>query len=488
MNATADYFCSSENQYGGIQYSDDSGAVWEVLDLRFDETRILGGYLACTRFLREIPKEWNRTTNLLSLYPRSENVARLGPGDPLIELCLKTPGCRLNPVFGLFRPMATARSFTKSSLTREMPQCHEKTRRTEDEWGAQKPELAIHPVSFDLGRVVSIPEQSLEESIIHEIRIKRPKKILISTMILSPHILGEVDQWMVRHPDAEAWVFFSYNMQALEAGFPENFQVQSKRIHLFPVFQTPEAEDSYHIKGMALEGADQSLWLYSVNLRRFREEKLVDRIFELKGPHPYQSFARILETVLNQQCRERHYAACTSELRFGVNSENGKRIANWIEESCAHPIPVQNRVAQQPANLLFRGGVSSIEDQIIEWIQNSKKTIRVSSHILNDSDISAALIQASKRGVGIDILVGTESEGKWALYQDEHFKIHYRTRETGRISHAKFMLFDDDLAVWGTGNFTRTAMDNPWELFLATKESRFLKMLMDYFEQTKGPN
>jgi hypothetical protein len=484
MNAQADYFCSSENQYGGIQYADAAGTVWEVLDLHFDETRILGGYLACTRFLREIPKEWNQAPRLLYLYPKSEQVARLAPGDPLIELCLKTPGCRLNPVFGLFRPIATIRSFMKPSLTRQMPECKEKTRRTEDEWNSQKPDSAIHPVSFDLGGVVSIPEQSLEESILHEIKTKNPKRILMSTMILSSHILGEVDRWMVSHPESEAWIFFSYNMQALESGFPENFQLQSKRIHLFPVFQTPTAEDSYHIKGMALEGADQSLWLYSVNLRRFREEKLVDRIFELKGKVPFDSFAEILDSVWTQQCRERRYSACTGELRFGIKSENGERIEHWLDESCAHPL--QSKVASQP--LLFRGGVSSIEDQIIGWIQGAKKEIRVSSHILNDSEISEELVRASRRGVEIEILVGTDSDGKWALHGNEHFKIYFRTRETGGIAHAKFMVFDRELAIWGTGNFTRTAMDNPWELFLATKEPPFLKMLADYFEKNRKLN
>ncbi|NDG85639.1 MAG: hypothetical protein EBX52_11480 [Proteobacteria bacterium] len=482
LNSRADYFCSSESRFGGIQYSDASGTVLEVLDLQFDETRILGGYLACTRLIEQMPKEWNRTTTLVYLYPKSEQVVRLGPGDPLIDLCLQTPGCRLNPLFALFRPLATAKSILKPSLTRELPQCQEKPRRTEDDLGRSTPESAIRPVTVAPGRVIELPENNLEQEILGEIRSKEPSRILISTMILSAHILGEIDQWMVEHPEAEAWIFFSYTMQALEAGFPENFILKSKRIHLLPVFPTPDAEDSFHIKGMALEGKERGLWLYSVNLRRFREEKLIDRIFELKGGVAFDSFAKILESVLVQQCQGRRYAACTSELRFGAGTPRGKRIAGWVDDACAHPFPSPR--TDEP--LLFRGGVSSVENQILDWIKGAKKSIRVSSHILNDSPVSAELVRAKSRGVSIEILVGTESDGKWVEQEGAGFRVHYRTRETGGISHAKFMIFDDELAVWGTGNFTRTAMDNPWEIFLASRDPGFTGMLLGYFDKVKS--
>ena len=478
--AFGSFFCSSESKHGGIQYEDASKVAWELLDLTFEQSPVAESYLSCTRFLESIPKSWNESVKLLPLYPVEKRVARLGLSDPLIELCVKTEGCRINPIYGIFRPGKWLESYRKPALTDALPQCSKKPFRSEDALDEEGSEVRLEPADLEIGKVTSLPEANLEEHLIHSLETKKPKRVFLSTMILSLHILEAVDQWALKNPKTEIWAFFSHNIQALETGFPSAYQPKAPNLRLFPVFKTPDADDSYHIKGLAYEGTEKSVEILSVNLRRFREEKVADRVIELKGENAYSSFVSILDSVLDQQCSNLRYLDCSNQLRFGLDSERSKKVKGWIQNACAHrftpPKPLRP--------VLYRGGGTSLEEQLVDWISSAKKTIEVSSHILKNTRIFQALESAAEKGVKVQILAGTDlhSKGGRNITASE-LPITLQTREMGVTSHAKFILIDRELAVWGTGNFTKTGLSNPWEIFLATRNQAFLSVLSSYLAE-----
>jgi hypothetical protein len=477
--ARAGFYCSDESRFGGLLFDDGAGVAWEVLDFRFEESRLVSNYLSCKRLIESAPWLAHAPQTLMPLFPKASGIARLLPDDPLIDLCVRTPGCKLNPQFALFRPIQTIRSWLKDPVLKPNPQCNEKPHRTEDGLEEQQGTQSLAITDLKPARVISLPSENFEESIFREIDLRKPKRIVMSTMILSEHIFSRLDDWLIRHRDAEAWVYFSYNLQAIEAGFPESLTPKSGRLHLVPVYQTPSNDGSFHIKGFALMGAEPIVFLHSVNLRRFREEKLADRVFGLKGKVPVDSFLSVLGGVLEQQCSETRYLACTGNLRFGAGSPRAIQVEAWLRDSCA------NRFAgASPETQIFgRGGVSAVEESLIEWIKKAKHRIRISSHIFKDSVLTEELQQALQRGVRVEVLVGTGDAEDWDSLQSEGAKIYQRTKASGVISHAKFMIFDEGLALWGTANFTKTSLGNPWELFLASKNPEFIGLLSQYFEE-----
>lgn len=478
--AFGSFFCSSESKHGGIQYEDASKVAWEILDLTFEQAPVAESFLSCTRFLESIPKSWNESVKLLPLYPVEKRVARLGLSDPLIELCAKAEGCRINPIYGIFRPGKWLESYRKPALTATLPQCSKKAFHSEDALDEEEARDLLKPADLNVGKITPLPEANLEEHLIHSLETKKPKRVFLSTMILSAHILEAVDQWALRNPGSEVWTFFSYDIQALESGFPGNYEPKARNLRLFPVFKTPDADDSYHIKGLAYDGAEKSIEILSVNLRRFREEKVADRIIELKGKDSFDSLLSILGSVLDQQCSNLPYLDCSNQLRFGLDSKRSKQIKGWIKNACSHRF-----TAPKPLKpVLYRGGTTSLEQQLVDWISSAKKTLEVSSHILKDARIFEALESAAERGVKVKILAGTDPHSKGGRkITDSELPITLQTREMGVTSHAKFILIDQELAIWGTGNFTKTGLSNPWEIFLATRNQEFMSALLGYLAQ-----
>jgi len=450
-----------------------------VLDIRFDQQRFFDSYLSCMRFVESLPKDSYRTSRLYPLRPRENHVARLSISDPMIERCVVTPGCRLNPIYGLFRPLGLVRSYLKSSPLEKMPECSISESGSEVKKGATG-ELPIQEnARLDLGKTVAVPEADMSDWLIGELDSKKPKRIFISTMILSASITKRVDQWLRSHPGTEAWVYFSYNMQSLTEEFPNDLSDLSQALHLVPVFQTPDHDDSFHIKGVALEGGSKSTWIFSVNLRRFREEKVADRLIELKGDEPFASFVGILHSVLNDQCRSIKKLECSNELRFGAASPKAALIRSWVSSNC-ESIP---GLKTTDSGMFSRGGGERVQDRILSGILSAKKTIEVASHILNDSKVTDALLGAADRGVRVRILIGTQPEfNHWLKRPSENLSWTRKAHQDGVVSHAKFMVIDREQLIWATGNFTATSLSNPWEIYLFTRSRDLIATLEAYFD------
>ena len=303
----------------------------------------------------------------------------------------------------------------------------------------------------------------------------------MTSMIFSKTILRRLDDWLLRHPGKEAWVFFAYNLHVMETGFPEEYAPRSKGLYLVPVFQTPETEDSYHIKGIGFGGRDPSIHLMTVNIRMFREEKVADVITELKGLSAYRSFESLLGRVLDHQCKRRSFLDCSNLLRYPSRDSRAEMIHAWVDRAC------ENRkkwMVPESPSLFSRGGDGVVEATLLEEIGRARTQIDLASHVFNRSKVSDALLEAAARGVRVRVLVGTPiQDGGFQKVLEKSVDLKLQTRREGVTAHAKFAVMDGTRAIWGTGNLTKTSLQNPWEIFLGTEDVKFLKSLTAYFNR-----
>jgi hypothetical protein len=481
--AEAGYFCSAEAKRGGIQYSDAEGVQWEVANLRFEKTPFLGSYLSCAQMLDRVDERINTTTSLIKLYPVEERMARFRTRDPVVDLCLDSPACALDPLQSWFLPRLLWKSMSRPDVFRNHPHCRNPLRTVRDPEEEQDVESGkrMKEQTFQIGQIWNIPEESLVQKIFDQIDKKKPDRILMTSMIFSKSILKRIDEWLLKHPGKEAWIFFAYNLHVMESGFPEAYVPRSPGLYLVPVFQTPEAEDSYHIKGFGWSGRESGVHLMTVNIRRFREEKVADVVTELKGQDSFRSFEALLGRVLEQQCLSRNYLACSNLLRYPEGDRRAGTISAWVDRAC------QDRkkwVLAGNQDLFSRGGDGVVETTILEEISRARVSIDVASHVFNRSKVSDALLEAIARGVKVRVLVGTPIEDEsFQKSLEKHGVLKLQTRKEGVTAHAKFVLVDGEQAIWGTGNLTKTSLLNPWEVFVRTKDPVFVKALTAYFNR-----
>jgi hypothetical protein len=480
FSAQAQYYCSADAKRDGLLYRDLNATTWEVANLRFEKTPYLDSYLSCIKFLEKIPKAWHRTAKLTPLYPDTQKIVRFQSQDPLIQLCLDTPACHLSFFENFFYPKALYRNFMKAKVFLENPSCRQPIVEKLEPL-TEKP-LHIIP-SLPIRSVWKIPEESLDGKFFEKLDREKPKKIYLSSMIISEKILNQLERWLIKNPESEAWVFLAYNLHVLENDFPEKYQPKTERLHFFPVFQTPWTKDSYHIKGAAFEGKTFSTLLMTVNMRRFREEKVADRIFELEGKEVFQSYVDVLHQVLTEQCSQLSYLNCSNELRYEPSDPRSKIITQWIENSCK----TQSRFLttnKEPTSFFTRTQNTDLENQFERLITQAEKSILISSHVFHESKISTALLMAASRGVKVKLLVGTEiTDQNFLTRISKPLSLKMVTKESGVTSHAKFMVIDNEVVVWGTGNFTKTSLQNPWEIFIVTKDKKIINELVDYSNQ-----
>ena len=473
----AEYFCSADSKRDGIFYRDASNTEWEIANLRFEKNAYLGSYLSCAQFLDHIPQDYKFSAHIQPLYPYHKKIARFLDGDPLLTLCTQTPGCHLPFTQNFFHLLQWVKSLGNKAILPSLQACK----------GTSAPNTQNEkplPISdtLHLDEVWKIPEESLEDKLFETLDREKPLNLYFSSMIFSKAILERLDQWLRLHPQSNAWVFLAYNLHVLEPDFPMDFRPQTKQLHLFPVFQTPTSPDSYHIKGAAFEGKTHTTLLMTVNMRRFREEKVADRIFKLDGIDAFNSYQNVLAQVLDSQCAQVNQMTCSNALRYGFHDPRSEVIRNWIEEGCQHRF---HATGTKDGPMVFaRGTLSPLEEQLEHWIAQAQHTIFLSSHILTDSRLINSFLEARKKGIEVKVIVGTEINDL-AFYQKISAPLALKrvTREEGLTAHAKFILIDDRLAIWGTGNFTKTSLTNPWEIFLATRDNRFISELKTYQNQ-----
>jgi hypothetical protein len=104
----------------------------------------------------------------------------------------------------------------------------------------------------------------------------------------------------------------------------------------------------------------------------------------------------------------------------------------------------------------------NISQKIIDLINNAKKTIHIAIYTLTDWSIKTALLGAKKRGVDIEIIVNqtpeqTDSHPLIKTLIDNDIIVHIFQQRNTLIMHNKFAIFDDNIIVTGSYNWTYNA-------------------------------
>lgn len=116
---------------------------------------------------------------------------------------------------------------------------------------------------------------------------------------------------------------------------------------------------------------------------------------------------------------------------------------------------------------------------IIKAIGQAKKSVKVQAYSFTNADIAQALLQASKRGVEVRVVLDKSQETE--KYTSATFLansgIPVRIDSGFAIAHNKVMILDDETVITGSFNFTKAAEERNAENVLILRGNKDLARL-----------
>ena len=113
---------------------------------------------------------------------------------------------------------------------------------------------------------------------------------------------------------------------------------------------------------------------------------------------------------------------------------------------------------------------------IIKAIGQAQKTIKVQAYSFTNADIAKALLEASKRGVQVRVVLDKSQETE--KYTSATFLanagVPVRIDDDFAIAHNKIMILDDETVITGSFNFTKAAEERNAENVLVIRGNKDL--------------
>ena len=191
----------------------------------------------------------------------------------------------------------------------------------------------------------------------------------------------------------------------------------------------------------------------------------------------------LAEAILSEQDAALYRSAAFAVARESLNDAPSREIVEWLEEVVKL---LHSPADQKPtrAECHFTPG-DDCPTRIGGLFTAARNSADVCVFTITDDRISSAIIEAHRRGVEVRII--TDNEKAFDAGSDvtrlEEAGVQVRVDRTPFHMHHKFAVFDRELLVTGSYNWTRGAAENNEENFIVTDDRRLLEPFCELFER-----
>jgi phosphatidylserine/phosphatidylglycerophosphate/cardiolipin synthase-like enzyme len=133
-----------------------------------------------------------------------------------------------------------------------------------------------------------------------------------------------------------------------------------------------------------------------------------------------------------------------------------------------------------PVQVLFNPG-GRCADAIIEEIHNAKAEILVQAYDFTSVPIAEALVEAHKRGVGVQVIIDerkSKNRGSQSMFLANQ-KVPTYIDSEHQYAHNKVMLLDGTIVITGSFNFTKAAEGKNAENLLIIKSGELARLYIN---------
>lgn len=168
--------------------------------------------------------------------------------------------------------------------------------------------------------------------------------------------------------------------------------------------------------------------------------------------------------------------------RSKINANNYYEILTWTE-NINKIILAANKIEVQQESVYFSPGEECLQ-AILSNINRTTQKISICLFTISDDRIADALLSKHKNGVSIRIISDNDkiNDKGSDIEKLANAGIPVRLDITENHMHHKFALFDDNITLTGSYNWTRSAERYNHENILITDSSRVLREFAKEFE------
>lgn len=171
--------------------------------------------------------------------------------------------------------------------------------------------------------------------------------------------------------------------------------------------------------------------------------------------------------------------------RTKLRQREARLVVDWLEElmKLLHSQSANTSEILPPETHFAPG--EACPQRIIQLIQAARTTLDICVFTITDDRIAEAIIEAHRRGVALRII--TDNEKAFDLGSDvvrlQDAGIELKVDQTPFHMHHKFALFDRQLLLTGSYNWTRGAARDNLENFIVTSEKRLVEPFSTVFDR-----
>lgn len=217
-------------------------------------------------------------------------------------------------------------------------------------------------------------------------------------------------------------------------------------------------------------------------MREILEQSLADR-----------RLSRGEKSVLNQHLDEMgadaeqlaHFRRIAFSLaRESIDAVNGTMILEWLEEIVKVLQPSAAKEQEEIAEAWFSPH-GDCPQRIRSLLAQTRKTVDLCVFTITDDRLTSAVLDAHSRGVRVRIITDNDKAADLGSDADRFLRagIDLRVDRTQYHMHHKFAVFDNEILLNGSYNWTRGAADNNEENFIVTNNRRLVPIFSKAFEE-----
>lgn len=201
------------------------------------------------------------------------------------------------------------------------------------------------------------------------------------------------------------------------------------------------------------------------------ERQALRQIFEDLAPEPNQ-IAELRRMIFETA-------------RAKVQQRDSGLVLDWLEELMKL---LQTQAAAETEVLPPESHFSPSEDcpqRIMQLVHAARSALDICVFTITDDRLAGAMIDAHRRGVALRVI--TDNEKAFDLGSDvarlQEAGVELKVDQTPFHMHHKFALFDRQLLLTGSYNWTRGAARDNLENYIVTSERRLVEPFQEVFER-----
>ncbi len=213
------------------------------------------------------------------------------------------------------------------------------------------------------------------------------------------------------------------------------------------------------------------------------KESLQDFKLDQNEKHDLIQIAQSIQDDQRRFIRNKAFELCHAHMQEG--GQKAIWALNWLDRVTKAIWP-ENKPKMEPSAYFSPG--HTCRNKIVELIESARESIDVCVFTISDNVISHAILEAHQRRIDVCVISDNDKANDRGsdIYYLKEKGVHVILDNSRYHMHHKFAIFDKNILLNGSFNWTRSASDVNEENILITYDETLVAEYSNEFEKLKS--